>query len=512
MYTFIISIVLLVLGYVVYSALVEKIFVPDSSAKTPVFKSRDGIDYVPMRRWRLFLIQFLNIAGLGPIFGAIMGVLYGPSAFLWIVFGCIFGGGVHDYLTGMMSVRLNGVSLPEVLGEQFGHHTKHVIRLFLAIMIVLLILVTTSFLEGVAVLLQDIVPLPSFFSILGSERPILWTFLIFLYFGIATIFPIDRIIGKVYPFFGAILLFMGIGVSGVMLFSHSSQMPEIVDGLQCRHSNGLPVFPMMLMSISCGAISGFHGTQSPMMARCMTNERQGRQIFYGAMICEGILALIWAYASVTFFADPEKGIDGFTGLNRFAAEHPEQNIAALVVNRVCSSWLGLVGGFLAVLGVIFAPITSGDTALRSARLMIADAIGLDQKKVKNRLILTALLLVVVTILLCVDFNPLWRYFTFANQTIAALSLWGGALYLFRQEHRAVNPTGYKFGYLVAWIPAMFMTYLCVEYILIAPEGFDLLSSEQTFLSHSIAAILTLSVSAYFYLQVKNLPEADPKEQ
>ncbi len=501
MNTFIISIIALILGYIFYGALVEKIFIIDKNAKTPAYNFQDGVDFIPMKRWRLFLIQFLNIAGLGPIFGAIMGIFYGPSAYLWIVLGSIFGGAVHDYLTGMMSVRQNGISLPEVLGEELGHGAKIVIRLILAIMIVLLILVTTSFLEGVAVLLQDIIPLP-LIQIGNNTRPLLWILLIFLYFAIATILPIDKLIGKIYPFLGVILLFMGIGVCWAMFSFHSADIPEIFDGLGNRNTNNLPVFPMMLMSISCGAISGFHGTQSPLMARCVKNEREGRYVFYGAMICEGLLALIWAAAAGTFFTDHQKGIDGITGLQQFAALHQGENIAALVVNKICTSWLGAFGGFLAILGVIFAPITTGDTALRSSRLMIADAFNFDQKKISNRLILTAPLLVIITILLFVNFEPVWRYFSFVNQSIAAISLWGGSVYLYNQEHRKINPTKYKYGYLISLIPAVFMTMTCSSYFLLAPEGLRFIKFGIPTVGYSIAAIITISVLIIFFKKVR----------
>jgi len=499
MYSFIFSIALLILGYILYGTFVEKVFVSNSSSATPVHKLGDGVDYVPMSRWRLFLIQFLNIAGLGPIFGAIMGVMYGPSAFLWIVFGSILGGAVHDYLIGMMSVRFGGKSLPEVLGEEFGHYTKWIIRFLSVITIIMLILLVTSFLSGVAVLLQNIIPLPTIFGLFGTDKPFVWLILIFIYFGIATIFPIDTIIGRFYPFFGVILLFMGIGVSASMLINHSAEMPEIITGLHNYQADGLPVFPMMFMSISCGALSGFHGTQATMTARCMTNERQGRLIFYGAMICEGFLALIWAYATVTFFADPEKGIDGYTGLSMYVAQNPEENLAALIVNNICHSWLGVVGGFIAVIGVIVAPITSGDTALRSARLMLSDALGFDQKRTKNRLLLTSCMLAIVTALLFVNFNPLWRYFSWINQIIAVITLWGGTVFLFRQEHRAVNPTKYRYGYLISMIPAVFMTFQCICYVFLAPEGMRFIDLGIPALAYLIAASVTLLLIGYFVL-------------
>lgn len=394
MFTFIIAIVALVVGYILYGAFVEKVFGIHASAKTPALTKTDGVDYVPMSPWRIFLVQFLNIAGLGPIFGAIMGIFFGPSAFLWIVFGTIFAGGVHDYLSGMLSIRKGGASLPDMVGDELGNGIKVFMRL---LSLVLLILLTTTFLSGPATLLQGLCPLETWqpfhdlmqlfddedyqlgtFQRYDFTLPIVWVCIIFAYYVLATVLPVDKLIGRFYPIFGGMLLFMGLGIMVIMLGWHSSEMPELTDGLYNRQHNGLPLFPMMFVSIACGAISGFHGTQSPIMARCVTNERQGRIIFYGAMVAEGILALIWAAAAGTFFADPEKGLYGIDGLQAFAAAHKGENIAALVVDMISRSWLGTIGGILAIVGVIAAPITSGDTALRSARLIVADFLHLDQ--------------------------------------------------------------------------------------------------------------------------------------
>ena len=286
MVTFIIALILLVVGFFTYGVLVEKIFGVEPDRQTPALSKTDGVDYVPMAPWRIFLVQFLNIAGLGPIFGAIMGIFYGPAAFFWIVFGTIFAGGVHDYLSGMLSIRMGGESLPEIVGDQLGKSTKVFLRV---LSLVLLILLTTTFLSGPATLLQGLAPLATInYGI--SSMPIAWVLIIFGYYALATILPVDKLIGRFYPIFGAMLLFMGIGIMVVMLGWHSAEMPEVFDGLQNRQTNGLPLFPMMFVSIACGAISGFHGTQSPIMARCVTNERQGRWIFYGAMVAEGILS------------------------------------------------------------------------------------------------------------------------------------------------------------------------------------------------------------------------------
>ncbi len=446
MITFISSIVLLVVGYVVYGAVVEKIFGIDASRPTPAITHADGVDYVPMSGWRIFLVQFLNIAGLGPIFGAIMGIFFGPSAFLWIVFGTIFAGGVHDYLSGMMSLRKGGVSLPEIVGGELGNGVKHFMRV---LSLVLLLLLTTTFLTGPANLLHGLVE---------NISVMWWILIVFVYYMLATLLPIDKIIGHLYPIFGGVLLFMGVGIM-VMMFVSNAPIPEVTDGLQSRDPNGYPLFPMMFVSIACGAISGFHGTQSPIMARCMTNERQGRRIFYGAMVAEGILALIWAAAAGSFFG----GIDG---LQAFAAEHHGENIAALIIDKISRTWLGKVGGILAIIGVVVAPITSGDTALRSARLIVADFLHLEQKSIPKRLIISLPMFAVVFGMTFVDFEVVWRYFSWTNQTLAAFTLWTSVVFLCRNSQ-------YRWGYVIALVPALFMTAVSTCYIIVAPEGFAL---------------------------------------
>src|SRR5574344_2831500 len=342
MYTFIASIILLIVGYIVYGRVVERVFGVDVNRKTPALTNPDGVDYVPLPWWRVFLIQFLNIAGLGPIFGAIMGAMYGPSAFLWIVFGSIFAGGVHDYLSGMLSLRHNGARLPEFVGAELGNHVKRFMRVF---SLVLLVLLATVFISGPADILNGLVP---------SVPTTWWIVMVFSYFILATLLPIDKVIGHVYPLFGAALLFMALGIM-VVMFINGAPIPEVTDGLASRHPKGYPLFPMMFVSIACGAISGFHATQSPLMARCITNEKYGRRCFYGAMIAEGVVALVWAAAASSFWGS-------LGGLNAFAASLPKgANTAAEVVNTISRDWLGLVGGILAVLGVVAAPITSGDT-------------------------------------------------------------------------------------------------------------------------------------------------------
>ena len=495
MYTFIVSIVILVLGFFIYGTLVEKVFQVDRKRKTPALEKQDGVDFVPLPAWRIFLIQFLNIAGLGPIFGAIMGIFFGPSAFLWIVFGTIFAGGVHDYLSGMMSVRKGGVSLPEIVGSELGIGIRQFMRV---LSLVLLILLTTTFMSGPAALLHGLA---------NNISVQIWLLIIFAYYMLATLLPIDKLIGQFYPLFGAVLLFMGIGIMVVMLGWHHGEIPELTDGLHNRQTNGLPLFPMMFVSIACGAISGFHGTQSPLMARCITNERQGRWIFYGAMVAEGILALIWAAAAGTFFADPEQGLYGIDGLQAFAAEHKGENIAALVVDRVSRSWLGMVGGILAIVGVIAAPITSGDTALRSARLIVADFLHLEQKTIWKRLVISVPLFALVFGMTFVNFDIVWRYFSWTNQTLAVFTLWAGTVFLFRN---GVETKKMKQGWLMSIIPALFMTMVSVSYIFIAPEGFHL-PEQYRWIGYATAGFVTLLCLILFCVWAKRYAKRRPLE-
>ena len=438
------AIALLIVGYVVYGRFVEHVFGADENRKTPAIKSADGVDYVQMPWWRIFLIQFLNIAGLGPIFGAIMGIMYGSSAFLWIVFGTLLGGAVHDYLSGMMSVRSNGVSLPELVGAELGNGVKQFMRFF---SVVLMILVGAVFVSGPAGLLANLTP---------NIDVLFWTILIFLYYVLATLLPIDKLIGKIYPLFGAALLFMAVGIF-VMIIVNNAPIPELTEGLQNQHPAKLPIFPMMFVSIACGAISGFHATQTPLMARCLRNEKYGRRCFYGAMVAEGLVALIWAAAASSFFGS-------IGSLQEYVAKLPTTaNKAAEVVNLISREWLGTVGGFLALLGVIAAPITSGDTALRSARLIAADFLHLDQKPIKKRLLVSIPIFVLTFVILTIDFDILWRYFAWCNQTLSVFTLWAITIYLAKRNRL----------YIISLLPAMFMTCVSVSYILIAPEGFSL---------------------------------------
>lgn len=488
MITFFLAILFLVLGYIFYGRLVERIFGIEPERQTPALSQTDGVDYVPLPAWRIFLIQFLNIAGLGPIFGAIMGIFYGPAAFLWIVLGSIFAGGVHDYMAGMLSMRKKGASLPELVGSELGMGIRQFMRL---LSIVLLVLLTTNFMTSPATLLSKLCA-GSASELLTSQ--FFWLCLIFVYYALATVLPIDKLIGRFYPIFGALLLFMGVGIAIVMTCGHSSDMLELTDGLHNRQTNGLPLFPMMFVSIACGAISGFHGTQSPLMARCCTSERQGRHIFYGAMIAEGILALIWAAAAGSFRFPDAEGNACLT-IQQFAAIHPGENIAALVVNEVSRSWLGLVGGIIAVVGVISASVTSGDTALRSARLIVADFLHLEQKTIWKRLVISVPMFAVVFGMSFVDFNIVWRYFAWTNQTLAVFTLWAATVWLFRKGVGNASALQRR-GYLITLIPALFMTMVSVSYILIAPEGFHL-PLELRWIGYAAAAVVTLALLALF---------------
>lgn len=444
MLTFTLCLLTLVAGYFVYGRFVERIFAPDDR-KTPALTRADGVDYMPLPTWKIFMIQFLNIAGLGPIFGAIMGAKFGTASYLWIVLGTIFAGAVHDFMAGMLSLRHDGESLPEIIGRYLGITTKQVMRGFT---VILMILVGAVFVAGPAGLLAKLT--------LDAMDANFWIVVVFIYYIFATLLPVDKIIGKVYPLFAIALLFMAVGIL-VMLYVHHPALPEFWDGLHNTHPAAatLPIFPIMFVSIACGAISGFHATQSPLMARCMTSEHHGRPVFYGAMITEGIVALIWAAAATYFFHN--NGMD-------------ESN-ASVIVDAITKSWLGMVGGVLAILGVIAAPITSGDTAFRSARLIVADFLNLDQKSMRKRLYICIPMFVVAIALLFYSqrdkdgFDMIWRYFAWANQTLSVFTLWAITAFLVRERRGCC--------YLLTLLPALFMTAVCTSYICVAPEGLGL---------------------------------------
>lgn len=442
MEAFLISVAVLVGGYFIYGLLVERILGIDSKRLTPAYTRTDGVDYAPMATWRVFLIQFLNIAGVGPIFGAIMGIMYGPAAFLWIVLGTIFAGAVHDFVSAQMSIRAGGKSLPELVGDELGRGVRRVMVVF---SVVLLILVGAVFVKTPAGLLSG----------MTDWSPMLWSGIIFVYYVMAMVMPIDKLIGRIYPVFGAALLFMALGLLIYLIFGGVEIPHDMTSGLGNRlGDDAKPIFPMMFVSIACGAISGFHATQSPMMARCLKNERLARPVFYGAMVTEGLVALVWAAAAIAFTG-------GYDRLAAYMAAHGSN--AGALVSDISFGWLGAVGGVLAMLGVIAAPITTGDTALRSARLIAADFFDIDQKPLYRRLLVSAPLFAACFALLFIDFDVLWRYFAWSNQTLAVFTLWAATVWLARR-HKI---------YLITLVPAMFMTAVSITYILFAPEGLGL---------------------------------------
>ena len=470
MITFTIALITLIVGYVIYGSYVNKVFAPDDR-KTPALTKADGVDFMPLPTWKIFMIQFLNIAGLGPIFGAIMGAQFGTASYLWIVLGTIFAGAVHDFFSGALSIRHGGESLPEIVGRYLGSKTKKVMGVFT---LLLMILVGAVFVSGPAELIAAMSP--------DWMNIYFWIVVIFLYYILATILPVDKIIGKVYPLFAFALLFMAGGIL-FMLYYKSPDLPEIWNGFGTKYERN-PIFPMMFISIACGAISGFHATQSPLMARCLTSEKHCRPIFYGAMVAEGIVALIWAAAATYFFQ--ENGIiDQVTG-KAFSG--------AAVATRISKEWLGTFGGVLAILGIVAAPITSGDTALRSARLIAADFLKIDQRKISKRLIICIPLFILTMGLLAYSlrdadgFKIIWRYFAWCNQTLSVFTLWAITVYLVQTRK----------NFYIAMIPALMMTLVCSTYICIAPEG---LSLPQGW-SYAIGSICTMSGLTWFIIWFK----------
>ena len=458
MTSFLIALAVLIGGYIIYGGIVSRVFGVDPSRKTPALERPDGVDYVAMPTWKVFLIQFLNIAGLGPIFGAIMGVMFGPAAFLWIALGTIFAGGVHDFVAAMISLRSGGASLPEMVGRELGPSVKGVMRVFC---IALLLLVASVFVVSPSTIIAGMFPAESLWASAG-----VWILIIFAYYVLATLLPVDKLIGKAYPLFGLTLLFMAAGILLVMLFGDVTIPDGFAEGIHNRRADAqsMPIFPMMFVSIACGAISGFHATQSPMMARCLKNEKLARPVFYGAMVAEGIVALIWAAAAIAF-----------TGGYEQLAEYMGSHTAGNLVKDVSIGWLGAVGGILAIIGVVAAPITTGDTALRSARLIAADIFGLDQKPIARRLLVGVPLFAGAAVLTYFASDPkqfevVWRYFAWFNQTLSVFTLWACTVYLRRKGK----------VYLLTLIPALLMTAVSVSFVFVAPAaqgGFGLLDGE-----------------------------------
>ena len=441
MISLLIAFALLIVGYILYGRLVERTFAPDDR-ETPAIAVNDGVDCVPMKTWKAYLVQLLNIAGTGPIFGALMGAEFGPVVFIWIVAGSILGGAVHDYMTGMISSRHGGESIAELSGIYLGKAAKWIMRVF---SVVLLVLVGTVFVTSPATLVASLTP--------GYLGKTFWIIVILVYYTVATIVPIDKLIGRLYPVFGAILIIMAAGILGCLAFSGRYTVPEF--SFANMSTDGKEVWPYMFVTVACGAVSGFHATQSPMIAKCIKHERDGRRVFYGAMISEAVIALVWAAAGVAFYETSGALSEAISSLGQSG-----------VVYEISFGMMGKIGGILAVIGVVVCPITSGDTAFRSARLVLAEWFGMNQKKLSSRLVITLPLLAVGAVLTGLDFDVLWRYFSWSNQTLAMVALWVATAYLVTNGKTRVQT-------LLTAVPATFMTAVSMTYILMADEGLKL---------------------------------------
>ena len=478
MISFFICLALLIGGYFIYGKVVENTFAPDDR-ETPAVRINDGVDYVVMPQWKLFLVQLLNIAGLGPIFGALTGALWGPVVFLWITFGTIFAGAVHDYFSGMLSERNEGASISEITGIYLGGVMKNVMRVF---SVVLLVMVGTVFAVGPAGLIQLLFKNAGITNFLSNK--LFWLVVILVYYFIATFISIDKIIGKIYPVFGICLIIMAIGVAFGVLTNSEYVIPEIWSNFTNMHPKGTPIWSFMFITVACGAISGFHATQSPLMARCMKSEKQGRSVFYGAMVTEGVIALIWAAAGCSIY-------EGATLLEMGAG-------GPTTVYDICSKTMGSVGMILTMLGVIACPITSGDTAFRSARLVLADWFHIDQKSFTKRLMLCIPVLGVGAVLGIgnalgkIDYNVIWRYFSWTNQTLAMIVLWAASMFLFKE----------KKNYWITAVPATFMSAVSMTYFISAPECLSL----STAIAYPVGLVLAALFLGIFIYATKKQPK------
>ncbi|EEC56997.1 carbon starvation protein A [[Bacteroides] pectinophilus] len=478
MISFFICLALLIGGYFVYGKIVENTFAPDDR-ETPAVRINDGVDYVVMPKWKLFLVQLLNIAGLGPIFGAMQGALWGPVVFLWITFGTIFAGGVHDYFSGMLSERNDGASISEVCGIYLGGVMKNVMRVF---SVVLLVMVGTVFAVGPAGLIVTLLKNGGVTGMLTSSE--MWLWIILAYYFIATFISIDKIIGRIYPLFGICLIIMAVGVIFGIFIHPEFTIPEIWSHFYNMHPKGTPVWSFMFITVACGAISGFHSTQSPLMARCMKSEKQGHFVFYGAMVAEGVIALIWAAAGCAIY-EVSGGLS--TGLSAVLASGQ-----SAAIYDVCIKTMGSVGVALAMIGVIVCPITSGDTAFRSARLVLADWFKIDQNKFSKRLILCVPLLAVGAFVGHLDYSIVWRYFSWTNQTLAMIVLWTASMYLFRE----------KKNYWITAVPATFMSAVSMTYFFCAPECLHL----STTIAYPVGLVLAALFLGIFIYATKKQPK------
>lgn len=482
MITFLVCLALLVGAYFVYGGYLEKLVKIDPAAETPCKRLYDGVDYVPLPRWRIFLIQLLNIAGLGPIFGAVLGAAYGPVAFLWITLGGIFMGAMHDFVAGVISLRHNGESLPETVGGYLGKGPKQFMRIF---SVGLMVLVGAVFLSQPASLIVNRLDIPSLEGIAFGDFS--WLMLIvlgiiLLYYIAATLLPVDKIIGRIYPIFGVALLFMALGVLSVLLFSGRYTIPEFTSFRNClADAKEFPIVPMLFTTIACGAISGFHATQSPLMARCMRNEKESRSVFYGAMISESIVALIWAAIGMAFWG-------GVEGLNAAIAQYNGQ--AAILIDIIARETLGPVLAGFVIFGVVACAITSGDTAFRSARLIVADFLGLEQRSLSKRIyICIPLFAVGLLIIFAMPFQVMWSYFAWMNQTLAAVTLWMIVAYFARQRR----------GLMVGLIPALIMTYVCASYIFVSPLMFGM---QHRTAAYVLGGVVTLAILVAMIFKVR----------
>lgn len=469
MLTFFICLAALVASYFLYGGLLSRVVKLDPNAPVPSKTHYDGVDYMPLPRWRIFLIQLLNIAGTGPIFGAVLGACYGPVAFLWITIGGIFMGAMHDFMSGVISLRNDGRSLTETIGKYLGEGMR---RFTLVMIPILMVLVGAVFIVTPSKILVSMTGMPY----------LVWVGIIIAYYFIATVMPVDKIIAKIYPLFGAALMFMALSMFGVLLFG-DYDIPELTSlGNMHARASELPIVPTLFISIACGAISGFHATQSPLMARCMTNEKQSRPIFFGAMISESIIALIWAAVAMAFFG-------GVEGLNNAMSEMSGD--AGTAVSTITVTTLGTVGSVLALLGMVAAPITSGDTAFRSARLIVADMLNIDQRPIVKRLLVSIPLFVVGIAIAFIDFDIIWRYFAWSNQALSVLVLWMITAWLMRRSSRYC---------VLALLPAIFMTFICASFVFVSNQFVGMGSTDAAYVYGGAA---TAVISALMMLKIRN---------
>lgn len=468
MITFLVCLAVLIAAYFLYGGFLERVVNINPKADVPSKTKYDGVDFMPLPRWRIFLIQLLNIAGTGPIFGAILGACYGPVAFLWITLGGIFMGAMHDFMSGVISLRNGGESLPEIIGKYLGGGMH---KFTLVVIPVIMILVGAVFIVTPSQILTDKTDIPY----------LVWVAIIIVYYFVATVLPIDKIIGKIYPVFGAALIFMAVALLGVLLFG-DYRIPELtsVDNMHFN-ADKLPIVPTLFISIACGAISGFHATQSPLMARCMTSERQSRPIFFGAMISESVIALIWAAIAMAFFG-------GVESLNDYMQANGSN--AGVAVSLICDTTLGRVGSILAILGVVIAPITSGDTAFRSARLIIADMLKFDQKPIYKRLVVSLPLFAIGVLIAFVDFDIIWRYFAWSNQALSVITLWMITAWLMRKHSRVV---------FLSLIPAIIMTYVCSSFVFVSNQFVGMGATD---LAYLYGAAVTAVISGLLMLKIR----------